>query len=90
MQILPYLAYVLILFEPAVCIRLRARLLCIQRRDPWEAQEVGVGGVVGLVEETGLEDEGGREALVLLVGEKGLPAIEVTRSNIDSCMPAQH
>ncbi|KAL3139185.1 hypothetical protein ABBQ32_005963 [Trebouxia sp. C0010 RCD-2024] len=46
------------------------------RSDLWEAQEVGAGGVVGLVEEMGLEDEGEREALVLLVGEKVLPAIE--------------
>lgn len=35
--------------------------------------------MVGQVEGTVLEDEGEQEELALLVGEKGLPAIEVTR-----------
>ena len=52
--------------------------MCYQKSDLSEAQEVGDEGVVGLVEETGLEDEGEQEALVLLVVEKALPAIEVS------------
>lgn len=89
-QMLSFMSHILPLFGTVVCIRLRARLLCIQRSDLWEAQEVGAGGVVGLVEEMGLEDEGEREALVLLVGEKVLPAIEVIRSTLKSACPLLH